>query len=143
MGGGSYNFEVIPQLVKAGKLDIKIVDLAVARTLYAKFKMGLFEKPYLGVAASEAKKHIHTKEHVALARELDAESIVLLENHNKVLPLKPDANVAVIGPMGHGYINYGDYVVWNSSKRGVSPYDGIKSASKGSKYYPLLSNDIV
>ena len=133
MGGGSYNFEVIPQLVKAGKLDIKIVDTAVERELRAKFKMGLFEKPYLGSPASAFDRHVHTKEHVALARQLDAESIVLLENHNNVLPLKKTANVAVIGPMGHGYINYGDYVVWNSSKRGVSPYDGIKNASTGSK----------
>lgn len=133
MGGGSYNFEVIPDLVKAGKLDVKIVDTAVARLLKAKFKMGLFEKPYLGVPAHETKRYVHTKEHVALAREIDAESIVLLENHNNILPLKRDANIAVIGPMGHGYINYGDYVVWNSSQRGVSPYDGIKAASKGSK----------
>ena len=133
MGGGSYNFEVIPSLVKAGKLDIKIVDTAVSRILKAKFKLGIFEKPYSGVSESEAKKLINTKKHIALSREIDAESIVLLENHNNVLPLKKSANIAVIGPMGHGYMNYGDYVVFGSSKRGVTPYDGLKAASKGSK----------
>ena len=139
MGGGSYNFEVIPDLVKAGKLDIKIVDLAVSRMLKAKFKLGLFEKPYVGSPAADAKKLINTKEHIKLAYELDAESIVLLENHNNALPLKKSANIAVIGPMAHGYMNYGDYVVYNASKRGVTPYDGIKKASKGSKYFKLLS----
>lgn len=105
MGGGSYNFELIPQLVKSGELDIKIVDTAVSRFLRAKFKLGLFEKPYAGSPASDAKKLINTKEHIALAREIDAESIVLLENHNNILPLKKSANIAVIGPMAHGYMN--------------------------------------
>lgn len=105
MGGGSYNFQIIPKLVKEGKLDIKIVDLAVARLLKAKFKMGLFEKPFLAVAEKDSSKYVHTKEHVALARELDAESIVLLENHDNILPLKKSANIALIGPMAHGYMN--------------------------------------
>ena len=105
MGGGSYNFEIIPKLVKAGKLDQNIVDTAVSRILRAKFKLGLFEKPYGGVSTKEAKKLIHTRENIALARQLDAESIVLLENHDQTLPLSKSANIAVIGPMGHGYMN--------------------------------------
>lgn len=105
MGGGSYNFELIPKLIKAGKFDKNIVDTAVSRILRAKFKLGLFEKPFGGAPASETKKLIHTPEHIALARQLDAESIVLLENHNETLPLSKSANVAVIGPMGHGYMN--------------------------------------
>lgn len=105
MGGGSYSFTQIPKMVKSGKLDIKIVDQAVSRLLKAKFTCGLFENPYLGVPAAETPKHIHTKANVALARQIDTESIVLLENHNNILPLSKTANVAVIGPMGHGYIN--------------------------------------
>jgi beta-glucosidase len=107
MGGGSYNFQNIPELVKKGKLSIDIVNTAVARQLRAKFALGLFENPYLGVPASEVPSRIHTKEIVALAREIDTESIVLLENHNNALPLSKTANVAVIGPMGHGYMNVG------------------------------------
>ncbi|CZT46783.1 related to beta-glucosidase [Rhynchosporium secalis] len=131
MGGGSYNFEMIPKLVKDGKLSIETVDTAVSRLLRAKFAMGLFENPYLGVSSNQTVTKIHTKEHVALARELDAESIVLLENHNNVLPLSKTAKVAVIGPMAHGYMNYGDYVVSGSQYRGVTPLDGIKAASNG------------
>lgn len=99
MGGGSYNFANIPQLVEEGKLDISIVDTAVARQLRAKFEMGLFENPYPGVGSNATKSMIHTRKAVELARTLDAESIVLLENHNQTLPLKRDANIAVIGPM--------------------------------------------
>ena len=52
---------------------------------------------------------------VGLARQLDAESIVLLENHNNVLPLKKDANIAVIGPMAHGYMNVSDQIRFTSN----------------------------
>ena len=99
MGGGSYNFANIPELVEAGKLDIEVVDRAVARQLRAKFELGLFEKPFHGVPLNQTKELINTPKAVALARRLDAESIVLLENHNQTLPLSKDANVAVIGPM--------------------------------------------
>jgi beta-glucosidase len=40
-----------------------------------------------------------------LARQLDAESIVLLENHGNTLPLSKTANIAMIGPMAHGFMN--------------------------------------
>lgn len=105
MGGGTYCFSTIPALVKAGKLSQTIVDTAVSRLLRAKFAMGLFENPYLGLPASKASSKIHTPETIALARELDAESIVLLENHGNVLPLDKSAKIAVIGPMAHGYMN--------------------------------------
>ncbi|KAI1166246.1 glycoside hydrolase superfamily [Nemania serpens] len=135
MGGGSYNFEKIPEMVAAGKLSIKVVDEAVSRVLRAKFEAGMFETPFTGVPEREQSKHIHTPQIVKLARQLDAESIVLLENHNNVLPLKKNANIAVIGPMAHGFVNYGDYVPFQSQYRGVTPLDGIKAASKGKVTY--------
>ncbi|KAL2820541.1 glycoside hydrolase superfamily [Aspergillus cavernicola] len=128
MGGGSFNFRTIPQLVESGKLDIETVDTAVSRVLRSKFAMGLFENPYPGAPKKEWKNLIHTKESVALARELDKESIVLLENHDDILPLKKKGDIAVIGPMAHGFMNYGDYVVYQSQYRGVTPLDGIKAA---------------
>jgi beta-glucosidase len=103
MGGGSYNFANIPELVKAGKLDKDVVDTAVARQLRAKFALGLFENPYPGLGASNGTNGTsgfpHKSESVQLARQLDVESIVLLENKKKTLPLKKDAHIAVIGPM--------------------------------------------
>ncbi|KAL2131520.1 hypothetical protein VTI74DRAFT_4941 [Chaetomium olivicolor] len=135
MGGGSYSFEQIPVLVTSGKLKEKTVDTAVARVLRAKFELGLFEDPFPGVPTKEWGKVVHTPEHVALAKKLDEESIVLLENHNNILPLRKDASVAVIGPMAHGFMNYGDYVIVNSSTHGVTPLDGIQAVSKGKVTY--------
>lgn len=105
MGGGYYSFRKIPDLVKSGKLDIKVLDKAVSRVLRAKFAIGLFEKPYTGVADNEIFEHINTKANKKIARQLDSESIVLLENRDHTLPLKKYDNVAVIGPMAHGYVN--------------------------------------
>lgn len=99
MGGGSFSFRTIPQLIQSGRLSIDIVDRAVSRVLRAKFAMGMFEQPYRGVAPSDLYRHMHTPEAIKLARQLDAESIVLLENRNNVLPFKQDANIAVLGPM--------------------------------------------
>ncbi|KAL0256461.1 hypothetical protein SLS55_008856 [Diplodia seriata] len=136
MGGGSYNFETIIDLVASGKLDMDTVDTAVARTLRTKFVLGIFEEPYRAVPANETALHIHTAQSVALARKLDAESIVLLENKESVLPLDKAANVAVIGPMAD-FMNYGDYVVQDSQYRGVTPLAGIKAASSGTVKYAL------
>lgn len=135
MGGGSYSFEQIPSLVARGVIDEEVVDTAVARVLRAKFELGLFEDPVQGHPAGEWDGMLHTPEHVALARRLDEESIVLLENRDGLLPLRRDASVAVIGPMAHGFVNYGDYVVANASARGVTPLDGIRAASTGTVTY--------
>ncbi|TLD26637.1 hypothetical protein PspLS_04624 [Pyricularia sp. CBS 133598] len=127
MGGGRYSFQHIPELVANGSLSEEVVDLAVARSLRAKFAAGLFEHPYTGVPDDEILDHLNTAEHKQIARDLDAESIVLLENHNNTLPLKKNARVAVIGPMAHGYVNHGDYVIHTAMERGVTPFDGIKA----------------
>ncbi|KAF6833595.1 glycosyl hydrolase family 3 [Colletotrichum plurivorum] len=135
MGGGRYSFQYIPELVANGTLPEDVVDTAVSRVLRAKFKSGIFEHPYTGVPDDEVFNYLNTEEHRKLARDLDAESIILLENHNETLPLKKDAHVAVIGPMAHGYVNYGDYVIHTAMERGVTPLDGIKAASEGTVTY--------
>jgi beta-glucosidase len=136
MGGGSYNFETIPQLVKEGKLSIEVVNRAVSRQLRAKFEMGLFENPYQGVSANATKSIVHTNEHVKLARTIEADSIVLLENKNKTLPLSRTSKVAVIGPMAN-ITNLGDYVVYRSqyNPANVTPLRGIQRATNGTVTY--------
>lgn len=156
MGGGSFNFEKIPEMVNSGKLSTEVVDEAVSRQLRAKFEAGLFENPFPGVSDEDQSKYINTPEIVELARELDAESIVLLEYHGNVLPLKKYANIAVIGPMAHGFMNVSginplkimtmrvltilistatSYVPYKAQYRGVTPLDGIKAASTGKVTY--------
>ncbi|KAF2036188.1 glycoside hydrolase [Setomelanomma holmii] len=136
MGGGSYNYETIPQLIEAGQIGIEILDKAISRQLRAKFEMGLFENPYNGLPANATKSVVHTEDHVQLARKMEAESIVLLENKNNTLPLSKSTKVAVIGPMAN-ITNLGDYVVYRSqyNPTNVTPLQGIQKATNATVTY--------
>lgn len=75
------------------------MDEAVRRVLRAKFDMGLFEDPFPAAAPEDWDQLIHTDHSLDIASQLDRESIVLLENHDDILPLQRSAhNIAVIGP---------------------------------------------
>lgn len=80
--------------VKSGKVPMSVVDESVRRILRVKFAMGLFENPY---AKLEPQKML-APEHLQVAREAAEKSFVLLKNQN-LLPLKPEARVALIGPL--------------------------------------------
>lgn len=128
MGGGSFNYRSIPELVASGRLNESVVDTAVGRLLRAKFTMGLFERPYQTAPSSEWSNIINTPAAKQLAREIDRDSIVLLKNDHEILPIDKSKKVAVIGPMASGFMNYGDYVVYESQYRGVTPLAGIQNA---------------
>ncbi|WP_018630404.1 beta-glucosidase [Niabella aurantiaca] len=76
-----------------GKIDQKRIDDAVARVLRAKFELGLFDHPY--VDEQRAAQNI---DHRPVAKQAALESLVLLKNKNKSLPLAKDIQkLAVIG----------------------------------------------
>jgi beta-glucosidase-like glycosyl hydrolase len=90
-------YRELPRLVRGGRLAEGIVDVAVARVLAQKFRLGLFEHPY--VDASRAAAAFDTDLQRALARRVASESVCLLTNDG-VLPLRASElrSVAVIGP---------------------------------------------
>jgi len=91
-------YRTLLEQVKAGIVPVALVDRAVARVLAAKFRLGLFENPYVDPALTE--KIINSPEHQRLALQAAQEAIVLLKNENHVLPLdeKKIKTLAVIGP---------------------------------------------
>lgn len=97
------------EAVEAGRVPIALVDRAARRMLHVKFQLGLFEHPW--VDADAAPQVFDTSAHRALARTLAQRSIVLLENHGGVLPLRTDlARIAVIGPSADSIrVLQGDY----------------------------------
>jgi beta-glucosidase len=97
------------QAVESGRIEVALVDTAVARHLRMKFMLGLFENPY--VDEGRAVEVFDTLEHRQLAREIARKSIVLLKNDGDLLPLpKTIKSVAVIGPNGDSVRNLiGDY----------------------------------
>src|SRR4029077_3289963 len=74
------------------------VDRAVGRVLATKFRLGLFENPY--VDPDYAKGVTNSPEHKQLALKAAQKAIVLLKNEGNLLPLDPAKlkTIAVIGP---------------------------------------------
>jgi beta-glucosidase len=88
-------FENAVAAVKDGKVPEWRIDQAVSRILTLKFKLGLFEHPY--VDAGRANSVVESPAHKPLARKAAQESLVLLENHG-ALPLRKHSRVLVTGP---------------------------------------------
>ncbi|QNE40039.1 beta-glucosidase [Hymenobacter sp. NBH84] len=105
----------------------EVLDRAVGRVLRLKFDMGLFENPY--VDAKKAARQVKTAAHVALARQVARESIVLLKNENNALPLsKSLQRIAVIGPNADNIYNQlGDYTAPQPDENIVTVLEGIKA----------------
>ena len=92
---GANAYSTLVDAVKQGKVEESYVDRAVANVLRLKFKMGLFENPYVDPA--QAKKLVNCAEHREVAREVAREGTILLKNEG-VLPLgKEVRRVAELG----------------------------------------------
>lgn len=88
----------LPELIQKGEVEEQLVDEAVLRILQLKDKLGLFDNPFRAADPVREREIVFSKEHREVSRELAAKSAVLLKNEAQVLPLQPDANVALIGP---------------------------------------------
>ena len=87
------------------------MNIAVKRILLQKFKLGLFENPFIG----NNPELLGAKEHIETALKVSRESITLLKN-NGVLPIdkKKVKTIAVIGPAADNkYSQYGDWTYLN------------------------------
>ena len=81
-----------------GRIKEADIDRACRRILEAKYKLGLFEDPYKYLDPERTAKEVYTAQNRAFAREVARSCQVLLKNDG-VLPLKPGARVAVVGPL--------------------------------------------
>ncbi|HZZ28254.1 MAG TPA: glycoside hydrolase family 3 N-terminal domain-containing protein [Pirellulales bacterium] len=126
----------LAELVKKGVLKESQLDELVAPMLLWKFKLGLFDDPY--VDPDEAERVVGCDEHRKLALEAARETITLLKNDGSIVPLRA-ANmktIAVIGPNA-GRCLHGGYS--GVPKHNVSVLDGIK-AKVGDRVHVLYSD---
>lgn len=118
-------YPTLIEQVKAGKISQTALDRSVSRILHAKFRLGLFENPFVDI--ERAVRVTNSAKHKALALEAARKSVVLLKNANDVLPLDRARlkSIAVIGPNA-ARTHYGGYTDPNPPK-GVSILDGIRN----------------
>ncbi|MCP1424176.1 beta-glucosidase [Paenibacillus xylanexedens] len=124
MSGYMYRKHLV-QALEQGMIEEKDLDLAVWRVLEMKFRLGLFEQPF--VDPDFAEQVIGCEDHTQLAREVAQEGIVLLKNEGNTLPLaKTGPKLAVIGPnANHIYNQLGDYTSPQPREQIVTVLDGI------------------
>ena len=117
-------YSTLVEQVKQGTVSMSEVDRAVARVLETKFRLGLFDHPY--VDPDYAEKVNNSPEHKQLALEAARETMVLLKNDKNLLPLDLTKlkTIAVIGPNAAD-VHLGGYS--RDPGFGISVLDGIKA----------------
>ena len=126
---GSAYADNLAKLVKEGRVTTAQIDSAVRRILEAKFRLGLFDNPY--VDESAVTSHHNNPEHRQFARVAAQRSAVLLRNEGNLLPLtKGDpkiSSIAVIGPLADSKRDMrGPWTLADDMKTAVSVVEGIR-----------------
>jgi beta-glucosidase len=130
------------QLVASGQVSMKRIDDAVRRILRVKFRAGLFEHPYVDVAAAPDKQLL--PQNRAAARRAAGRSTVLLKNDGPVLPLDPNKSTAIIGPLGDsGHDMLGPWWGKGDDADAVSLFAGMKAQNPNTTFTPgcTISNN--
>jgi len=93
------SYAYLPEMVKKNPELEKLIDRSVRRVLRTKFILGLFDNPYINI--EDVEKGNRAASSLELAKESDLESIILLKNEDKTLPLSKDKSlkVALLGPL--------------------------------------------
>ena len=124
LSDGSVYATLVDQ-VRDGRVPEAELDQAVKRVLEAKFRLGLFDNPY--VDPDYAQKITNSPEHQQLALKVAQKSIVLLKNDNNLLPLDLQKlkTIAVIGPNAAD-VHLGGYSRDPGPGNQISILDGIR-----------------
>ncbi|MRX70354.1 beta-glucosidase [Flavobacterium resistens] len=117
------------------RVSMETIDNAVKLILEAKYDLGLFEDPYKYCDEKRAKTEIFTMDSRKEARQIAAQSLVLLKNQNQLLPLKKSGTIGLIGPLADAKENMpGTWSVATKMENAVSLLAGIKEvAGAGTK----------
>jgi beta-glucosidase len=119
--------EPLRQLMKEGGVSMKTIDQRVSDVLRVKFKLGLFDQPYVANPKA-ADTLVNNAEAKNISLQLTREALVLLKNDKNTLPLDKSAirSVLVTGPLAaetnHSMSRYGP-----SNIKVVSVLEGLKS----------------
>lgn len=127
-----YYSQYLPGLVKSGAVSEAEVDNAARHVLNVKYDMGLFRDAYshLGPAGSDPQDtNAEDRLHRVQAREVAAQSLVLLKNWQQILPLKKQGTIALIGPLADSQRDImGSWSAAGVAKQSVTLLQGMREA---------------
>lgn len=126
--GGDAAFLGLPAALAAGRITMARLDEAVRRILEIKFRMGLFEAPYVDLTRTAAV--LGAAEHRAVADRAAERSAVLLANRGDLLPLSRDLkSIAVLGPFADAARDSsGPWIFRQDDTETVTILSGIRAA---------------
>lgn len=118
--------------LKEGKITEAEINMACRRILEAKYDLGLFQDPYKYCDTNRATTELCTPENLKVARDVAAQTFVLLKNQNQLLPLKKEMNIALVGPLANSrYDMVGTWAVGADHKKSVTVLQGFQNALAG------------
>ena len=125
--------ENVIKLVEEGKLSQERIDFSARKILYAKFKLGLFENPF--VDPNDIQNKVFTEEHLKTALNAARKSIVLLKNDG-ILPITKTRgkNILVTGPNANNHSVLGDWVWAQPEDKVTTIFEGISKLGKSKGY---------
>ena len=133
--------DYLPQLVQEDRISENQIDAAVRRILKMKFKLGLFDDPYMHI--NNEFPELLDKKHLEDAKQLAVESHVLLKN-NDILPLDDNINsIALIGPLADApHDQLGTWVFDGRKEDAITPLESLKEKAEKDDiellYHPAL-----
>lgn len=121
-------FKLLHDALKHGFVNSEVIDVAVGRALRSRFLSGNFDPngsdPYSLIPYSI----VDSFEHKLLTKQVVVESIVLLQNPGKILPLNLDTikQIAVIGPSADD-ITVQAHTYHGTPSKWITTLDGIRA----------------
>jgi beta-glucosidase len=128
------------ELVQEGLVSEDVIDRAVEPILFAKFKLGLFENPF--VDTSLIRETLFSEEHQQTALDLAREGIVLLTNKKQILPLNENLKIFVTGPNANSDAILGDWVLPQPPENITTVVEGLKAIKSNSVDYFDVGNQV-
>ncbi len=129
----SYTYmDYLPELVAEGAVPMEHIDQAVRNILRIKYRLGLFDNPYID---TDKPSPLYAEEHLQKARTAATQSAILLKNDG-VLPLKTSQTVAIIGPMADApHDQLGTWSFDGEQSHTVTPLKALQTEYKQVKYH--------
>lgn len=139
----NYPYKTLPDGVERGLIKEEDIDKSLLRVLIGRFDLGDFDVDDIVPWAQIPSSVLNNEKHRKLAYEMALQTMTLLQNKNKSLPLsKKSKKIAVIGPNAIDKVMlWGNYN--GTPVRTISILDGIKSKLSADKIFYDKGCDLV